>query len=51
MTDNPGDDFAETIMAYANEPKRLQALSSTRYDFIDQRKSRWIASGIVAKNS
>jgi hypothetical protein len=45
MTDNPSDDFAETIMAYVNEPKRLQALSKERYNFIDGRKSKWLASG------
>lgn len=45
MADNPGDDFAEAIMAYANEPQRLKALSPTRYDFIDKRKGRWLASG------
>ena len=45
MADNPGDDFAEAIMAYVNEPERLQALSPTRYDFIHKRKARWLASG------
>jgi hypothetical protein len=45
MADNAGDDFAEAIMAYVNEPQRLKALSPTRYDFIDKRKARWTASG------
>jgi hypothetical protein len=45
MADNPGDDFAETIMAYVNEPQRLRALSPTRYDLIDKHKARWLASG------
>ena len=41
MTDNPGDDFAEAIMAYVNEPDTLRLLSPTRYKFIDERKSQW----------
>lgn len=45
MADNPSDDFAETIMAYVNEPERLKALSPTRFKFIDERKKKWLASG------
>jgi hypothetical protein len=45
MADNPGYDFAETIMAYVNEPERLKAHSPTRFDFLDKRKARWLASG------
>lgn len=41
MTDNPGDDFAEAIMAYVNEPDTLRLLSPARYKFIDERKSQW----------
>jgi len=50
MADNAGDDFAEAIMAFVNEPQRLKALSPTRYDFIDKRKGRWIASGQLKVN-
>lgn len=45
MPDSAAEDFAEAIMAYVNEPERLKALSPTRFDFIDKRKSRWLASG------
>jgi hypothetical protein len=41
MTDNPGDDFSEAIMAYVNEPDTLKTLSPARYKFLDERKSRW----------
>jgi hypothetical protein len=44
MTDNPGEDFAEAVMAYVNEPDTLKSLSPTRYKFLDARKSAWAPS-------
>lgn len=45
MATNPAEDFSEAIMAYINQPQRLQTLSPARYNFIHQRKARWLASG------
>jgi hypothetical protein len=45
MATRSAEDFSEAIMAYANEPQRLKTLSPARYDFIDKRKARWLASG------
>lgn len=50
MADNPGDDFAETIMAYVNEPERLKKFSPARYAFIEKHKSLWLASAHPKKN-
>lgn len=41
MTDNSGDDFAEAIAAYGNDPGTLKSLSPARYKFIDERKAKW----------
>lgn len=41
-TDNPGDDFAESIMAFVEFPDVLKARSPRRFAFIDARKSKWL---------
>ena len=45
MATNPSEDFAEAVMAYVNEPQSLKVQSPARYQFIHQRKARWLASG------
>jgi hypothetical protein len=41
MLISPGEDFAEAIMAYINQPEALKTLSPARYKFIDERKAKW----------
>jgi hypothetical protein len=38
---NPGEDFAETIMAYVERPEVLRARSPGRFAFVDSRRSTW----------
>jgi hypothetical protein len=38
---NPGEDFAETILAYVERPDVLRARSPARFAFIDSRRSAW----------
>jgi hypothetical protein len=45
MATNPGDDFAEAIMAYVNDQATLKALAPIRFKFLENHKTRWLASG------
>lgn len=41
---NPGEDFAETIMAYVERPAALRARSPARFAFIDSRRASWASN-------
>ena len=38
----PGEDFAEAVMAYVQEPALLQARSPARFRFIAANRDRWL---------
>jgi hypothetical protein len=38
---NPGEDFAESILAYVERPNVLRARSPARFAFIDSRRASW----------
>jgi len=40
--DNPGDDFADSVMAFVYNPQMLKKRSPARYSFIDSRRSKWL---------
>jgi len=40
--DNPGDDFADSVMAFVYNPQMLKKRSPARYNFIDTRRSKWL---------
>jgi hypothetical protein len=37
----PGEDFAESVMTFVREPALLRQRSPRRYQFLEQRRSRW----------
>ena len=39
---NPGDDFADSVMAFVYEPHILQRRSPRRYNFLYTRRPRWL---------
>jgi hypothetical protein len=41
-TENPGEDFAEAIMAFLEFPEVLKARSPRRFAFIEARKAKWL---------
>ena len=41
-TTNPGEDFAEAVMAFLKVPQTLKQRSPRRYRFIETRKEHWI---------
>jgi hypothetical protein len=41
-TTNPGDDFAESVMAFLKVPQTLRERSPRRYSFLETRKERWL---------
>ena len=38
----PGEDFAESVMAFVHEPQVLLSRSPRRYHFLFNRKERWL---------
>ncbi len=40
--DNPGEDFAESVMAYVYNPQVLLQRSPARYNFINTRRLKWL---------
>jgi hypothetical protein len=40
--DSPGEDFADSVMAYVYNPQLLQKRSFARFDFIDKGWQRWL---------
>ena len=41
VSGGPGEDFAESVMAFVRAPELLRARSPRRYAFLDQHRSRW----------